>query len=87
MTTPHPAFRLRPALEAEAERIARAEGTSLDDLVNAAVAEKIAAMSTPEYFERRARLADRTAFGRMLDRAPDAEPEPWDRMDAAPGDG
>lgn len=84
MTDPNAAPRLLPSLKAEAERLARAEGTTLDQLVNAAVAEKIAAMSAPEYFRDRARGAAREAFDRVLDAAPDVEPEDWDRIEGGP---
>jgi hypothetical protein len=49
---------LRPALRVEAGKAATAEGVSLNQLVNAAVAEKVSALRTEEYFAERAARGD-----------------------------
>jgi hypothetical protein len=49
---------LRPSLVDEARKVAEAEGVALNQLVNAAVAEKLAAMRTESYFRERAARAD-----------------------------
>ncbi len=43
------ALRLPASLKAEAERIAAEEGTTLNQLINMAVAEKISALKTADY--------------------------------------
>ncbi len=43
MTQANYALRLQASLKAEAERLARAEGTTLNQFINVALAEKIAA--------------------------------------------
>ena len=50
------ALRLPASLKAEAEKIAAAEGTTLSQLINMAVAEKVSALKTADYlFKRGAR--------------------------------
>jgi uncharacterized protein (DUF1778 family) len=65
------ALRLQPSLKSAAERIASAEGTSLNQFINVAVAEKLSAMETEEFFRGRAAKGDRADFLRFLDEAGD----------------
>src|SRR6516164_229815 len=58
MTQANYALRLQASIKAEAERLARAEGTTLDQFINVAVAEKIAALPTADCFRERARRAN-----------------------------
>ena len=57
------ALRLQTSLKEEAERHARDEGTTLNQLINVAVAEKIARLRDEAYFRAR---ADRADVGRAL---------------------
>ena len=43
-------LRLQPSLLEEAKRIAEAEGVALNQLINVAVAEKISALRTEDFF-------------------------------------
>jgi predicted nucleic acid-binding protein len=54
------------------------EGTTLNQLINVAVAEKLAALRTEHYVEERAKRADLGAFEHFLERAGDAPPRPGD---------
>lgn len=54
MTQPNYALRLPISLKAEAERVARKDGTTLNQFINTAVAEKISALRTADYFRMRA---------------------------------
>jgi HicB-like protein involved in pilus formation len=63
------ALRLQPSLLEEARKAAEAEGVALNQLINVAVAEKISALRTQEYFAERARRANRKETFRILDRA------------------
>jgi len=45
-----------------------------------AVAEKIAAISTIEYLEKRAQRGSREKFLEILRKAPDVEPEGFDKL-------
>lgn len=74
MTKPNYALRLQPSLKSAAERLAAAEGTSLNQFINVAVAEKLSALETEEFFRSRAARGDRQAFLTFLDEAGDAVP-------------
>jgi hypothetical protein len=52
------ALRLQPSLLEEARRTAQEEGVALNQLINVAVAEKLSALRTEEYFRRRAEKGD-----------------------------
>lgn len=58
MTTARPvkqfALRLLPSLMEEAKKIAKAEGVTVNQLINMALAEKVSALRTREYFPERA---------------------------------
>ncbi len=63
-----------PSLKAAAERMASADGTSLNQFINVAVAEKLSALDTEEFFRSRAAKGQRTAFMSFLDGAGDDLP-------------
>jgi len=52
------ALRLQTSLLEEAKRVAASEGVALNQLINVAVAEKISALRTAEYFRERSTRAD-----------------------------
>ena len=52
------ALRLQPSLMEEAKKVAKAEGVSVNQLINVAVAEKVSALRTEEYFAERAAKGD-----------------------------
>jgi hypothetical protein len=62
-------FRLQPSLMEEARKVAESEGVALNQLINVALAEKLSALRTAEYFEERGRRADRGETLRILTRA------------------
>ena len=62
------ALRLQPALLDEARKLAGSEGVALNQLINVAVAEKISALRTEEYFAERARRANPERIARILNR-------------------
>ena len=57
MTQANYARRVQASIKADAERLAKAEGTTLNQFINVAVAEKIAALGTADFFRERARRA------------------------------
>jgi hypothetical protein len=67
-------LRLQPSLKAAAERMASADGTSLNQFINVAVAEKLSALDTEEFFRSRAAKSNRDAFRTFLDGAGDEPP-------------
>jgi hypothetical protein len=52
------ALRLQPSLMEEAKKVAKAEGVAVNQLINVAVAEKVSALRTEEYFAQRAARGD-----------------------------
>ena len=67
MTQANYALRLQASLKAEAERLAKAEGTTLNQFINVAVSEKIATLRTAEFFRERTRRANVPAAVALLD--------------------
>lgn len=68
------ALRLQPSLLAELRKAAEMEGVALNQLINVAVAEKVSALRTEEYFRERGRRADRAETLRILARAGQGNP-------------
>lgn len=68
------ALRVPPTLLAEARKAADAEGVALNQLITLALAEKVSAMRTEEYFEERARRADPPKVSRILARVGKGNP-------------
>jgi hypothetical protein len=58
----------------EMRKAAKLEGVALNQLINVAVAEKVSALRTEEYFQERTRRADRTETLRILERAGKGNP-------------
>jgi hypothetical protein len=83
MTTKVATFPLRlpVSLKTALESISDRDGTSMNQFLVVAAAEKIAAMQTEEFFVQRRNRADREAFRRILNRqggeAPSKEDE-WE---------
>ena len=75
-TTSNYALRLLASLKAEAEQVAAAEGSTLNQFINIAVAEKLAALRTERYFKERAQRANLADFDQFLDMAGDEPPPP-----------
>jgi uncharacterized protein (DUF1778 family) len=76
------ALRLQPSLKSAAEKIASEEGTSLNQFINVAVAEKLSAMETEEFFRARAARGNRQAFLDFLDGGPNEPPAAGDELSA-----
>ncbi|KNY20905.1 hypothetical protein [Methylobacterium sp. ARG-1] len=67
------------ALTDAAERIAREGGTTLDQFVATAVAEKLSAMKSGAFLAERGGRADQAAFDRFMNRPDGLPPAPEDR--------
>ncbi len=73
-------LRLPRSVKAEAEKLAREEGISMNQFVATAVAEKLAVMRTVAFFEARRARADLPALRNMLTRPGGALPLPGDEV-------
>lgn len=71
-------LRLPTSVKAEVVRRAKAEGTSFNQFVATAVAEKLAAMNTAAFFAERRGRADFDAFDRLMQRHGGEPPRPDD---------
>lgn len=81
MTTKISTFPLRlpVSLKMALETISDRDGTSMNQFLVVAAAEKIAAMQTEEFFAQRRSRADREAFRRILNRQGGEAPSAEDR--------
>jgi len=68
------ALRLQTSLLEEAKRVAEGEGVALNQLINVAVAEKLSALRTEEYFRERAGRANVNRAKRIIKRAGRGKP-------------
>ena len=73
-------LRLPRSVKAEVERRAKEDGISVNQFVATAVAEKLAAMSTAEFFAERRGRADFAAFDRLMQRQGGEVPAPDDAL-------
>lgn len=78
MTVGRYPLRLPRSVKAAVEKLAKAEGISVNQFVATAVAEKLAAMSTAQYFAERRGRADLAAFRRIMKRRRGEPPRPGD---------
>jgi hypothetical protein len=77
------ALRLQPSLMEEAKKVAKAEGVAVNQLINVAVAEKVSALRTEEYFAERAASGDLKKALQVLKRAGKGNPPlPGDEVPA-----
>ncbi|HOU14662.1 MAG TPA: YlcI/YnfO family protein [Anaerolineae bacterium] len=72
--------RLPTSLHEAARELAKRENVSINQLIALALAEKVSALMTEEYLEKRARLGDRSAFERAMSKVADIPPEEQDRL-------
>ena len=72
--------RLPNSLHKQLRECAEREGTSINQLISSAVAEKMAALLTQEYLDARAKRGSRKKFEAALKTVPDVEPDEFDRL-------
>jgi len=73
-------IQLPNSLHKQLREWASAHGTPIDLLISSAVAEKLAALLSPEYLETRAKRASRKKFEAALDTVPNVEPPEYDQL-------
>lgn len=72
--------RLPNSIHAKLTELAEQEGTSINQLINSAVAEKLAALMTEEYLDQRAARATQEGFDAVLAKIPRAKPAAGDEL-------
>jgi hypothetical protein len=73
-------LRLPRSLKDAVARISREDGTSINQFVATAVAEKVSALQTAKYFMDRQARADFKAFDKIIKRKGGAKPRVGDEM-------
>ena len=74
-------LRLPRSLKEAVARVAKEEGTSINQFVVVAVAEKLAALETLSFFEQHRQRADLNAFDRIMKRQGGQTPRSDDRQE------
>ena len=75
-------LRLPRSLKETVEQLSREDGTSINQFVATAVAEKVSALQTAKYFSDRRARADFKAFDRIMRRKALKAPRKGDEMPA-----
>ena len=73
-------LRLPKSLHEQIRQLSKQEGISINQFIASAAAEKMASLFTEAYLEKRGRRANRKKFQAVLDKAPDIEPENYDKL-------
>ena len=79
-TSSNYALRLPSSLKRAVEEVARQDGTTLNQFIVSAVAEKLAVLKTADYFARRAPRANFAGFDRLMRRRGGEAPRPDDEL-------
>lgn len=79
-TDSHYALRLQTWIIVELRTVVEAEETMINQFINVAVSEKIAALRTEQYFQERAARANRSDFIEILARAGSERPRECDEF-------
>jgi len=73
-------LRLPDSLHATARALAEQEHVSINQLISTAVAEKVSALMTADYLEKRAARGRRRNYDALLAKVPDVDPDEKDRL-------
>ena len=73
-------LRLPQSMKAAVERLAKQDGVSMNQMIASAVAEKVSALETSDFFEKRAARADKEAFRRIMNREGREPPRKGDEL-------
>ena len=71
---------LPQSLQEQVEILAQKEGISVTEFITLAVAEKLATLATADYLAERAKRGSRDKLLAVLAKAPDVEPEEYDKL-------
>jgi predicted transcriptional regulator len=76
-------LRLPESIHKRLGEIAEKEGISINQFINSAVAEKLAALMTEDYLRERGQRANAHGFDAVLAKIPDSPPIPGDEVPEA----
>ena len=72
-------LRLSESIHQRVRELAEREGVSINQLITTALAEKLSALLTEEYLEKRASRGNRRKFDRALSKVRDTAPDDNDK--------
>jgi hypothetical protein len=72
--------RLPDSIHREVRVLAKEDGVSINQFISLALAEKVSSLRTVDYLKRRAGQGSAADLLRILDSAPDVEPEDQDKV-------
>lgn len=73
-------LRLPESLHRKVKELSQKENISINQFITSALAEKISALLTEEYLEKRAQRASKAKFQKALSKVPNVEPEKYDKL-------
>ena len=73
-------LRLPDSLHRQVRKLAEKENVSINQLITLALTEKMSALLTEEYLEKRAKRGSRKKFERAMAKVPKVPPEEYDRL-------
>jgi len=73
-------LRLPDSIHRHIREIARRDGVSINLFITSAVSEKIASLATEDYITQRASQDHKGTFKNILDKVPNREPLPEDKI-------
>lgn len=72
--------RIPNSMHDKIRELAKKEGISMNQLINSAVSEKLAALMTVDYLKAKGKLGSRDKFENVLSKVPDKAPEEKDTL-------
>ncbi len=73
-------LRLPESLHEQVRQLAERDQVSINQFITVALAEKLSALMTEDYLRERAERGNRASFEAVMAKAPDAQPEEYDRL-------
>lgn len=73
-------IRLPNSLHEAAKVLAKQEHISINHFITLAISEKLSALGTEKFLEERAKRGNREKFLKVLKRAPNVEPDEFDKL-------
>ena len=73
-------IRLPESLHKQVKELAKSEGISMNQFIALAVAEKMSALMTVDYLEKRAKRGSKEKFDAVMAKVQDREPLEYDKL-------
>jgi predicted transcriptional regulator len=73
-------IRLPDSLHKKVRELAKRDNVSINQMITIAVAEKLSAIETEDYLDKRAKKGSKEKFLKVLKKVPNNEPEIMDRI-------